>query len=512
MKHVLATYMRLSLEDIDKRTNALKDDSNSITSQRSLIHRHLDQNPELSGWMRMEFCDDGFSGTNFERPAFQRMIEMIKRGEISCIVVKDLSRFGRNYIEVGDYLEHVFPFLGVRFMSINDHYDSKHHAGRTVGTDIALKNLMYDFYSKDLSRKVKSSMGVRQRACKLVNSVPYGYMVLPQDKHTYVPDPEAAAVIRRIFRDVAAGISCTEVAKMLNAEGVLTPSQYKNRKKNRADGKASSQWTHPRIHAIIRNVKYTGVMLNHTRESRYLRDKNQRRVPREEWYVKENAHEALVSQEEFERANSMIRSRKDGERKQYDKSDRVYYCGYCGRKLERENGTVFSCATHRYQGGSACDRIRFRIEDIEAKALAEFTTKHLPERKKPEPPKHTENRSVVKLRDKRIKSEIERCHSQMVKGYQDYKEGRIGRDDYLRMKDALRAQEEQLKADLEKVETPETTPVSDTPQATHEAYSAAEIKELMLMAVERIEVFADSEIRMKLKSTQNAKVLKSEAT
>ncbi len=511
MKNVLAMYMRLSLEDIDKRTNVLKDDSNSITSQRSLIHRHLDQTPELSGWTRMEFCDDGFSGTNFERPAFQRMIEMIKRGEISCVVVKDLSRFGRNYIEVGDYLEHVFPFLGIRFKSINDHYDSKHHAGRTVGTDIALKNLMYDFYSKDLSRKVKSSMAVRQRDCRLVNCVPYGYTVHELDKHRYAPDPEAAAVIRRIFRDVAAGISCTEVARTLNAEGVLTPSQYKNKKKNRTAGKAGSQWTHPAIHAIIRNVKYTGVMLNHTRESRYLRDKNQRRVPKEEWYIKENAHEAIVTQEEFERANGMIRRRKDSERKEYDKRDRVYYCGYCGRKLERENGTVFSCATHRYQAGSACDRIRFRIEDIEALALAEFKTKHLPERKKPEIQRRTENRPVVKLRDKRIKSEIERCHTQMVKGYQDYKEGRIGRDDYLKMKNALRVQEEHLKEELEKVEKPETTPDSDVSQAAHEEYAEAEIKELMLTAVEKIEVFADSEIRMKLKSTQNENAQKSEA-
>ena len=124
MKQQIAIYLRLSLEDVDKRTTKVKDESNSIASQRMLINRHLDQNPLLCDLPRIEFCDDGFSGTNFDRPDFAKMIEYAKHGEISCIVVKDLSRFGRDYLEVGDYLEHIFPFLGIRFISINDHYDS----------------------------------------------------------------------------------------------------------------------------------------------------------------------------------------------------------------------------------------------------------------------------------------------------------------------------------------------------------------------------------------------------
>ena len=152
MKQQIAIYLRLSLEDVDKRTNKIKDESNSIASQRMLINRHLDQNPLLCDLPRIEFCDDGFSGTNFDRPDFAKMIEYAKHGEISCIVVKDLSRFGRDYLEVGDYLEHIFPFLGIRFKSINDHYDSAKHEGKTIGMDIAFKNLIYDYYSKDLSR------------------------------------------------------------------------------------------------------------------------------------------------------------------------------------------------------------------------------------------------------------------------------------------------------------------------------------------------------------------------
>ena len=139
MKERIAMYLRLSLEDVDKRSNSLKEESNSIVAQRSLIDSYLSQDTQLCSLPRMEFCDDGFSGTNFQRPDFTRMIECAKHGEISCIVVKDLSRFGRDYLEVGDYLEHIFPFLGIRFISINDHYDSLQHEGKTIGMDVAFK-------------------------------------------------------------------------------------------------------------------------------------------------------------------------------------------------------------------------------------------------------------------------------------------------------------------------------------------------------------------------------------
>ena len=158
MEKRVALYLRLSQEDVDRRTGTEKDESDSIASQRLLIEQHLQQCPDLRALPRIEFCDDGFTGTSFERPQFVRMIDMAKRGQISCIVVKDLSRFGRDYLEVGDYLEHLFPFLGIRFKAVNDHYDSDSHRGRTLGLDVAFKNLVYDHYSRDLSGKVKSAL------------------------------------------------------------------------------------------------------------------------------------------------------------------------------------------------------------------------------------------------------------------------------------------------------------------------------------------------------------------
>lgn len=245
----------------------------------------------------MEFCDDGFSGTNFIRPDFKRMIELAKQGEIGCIVVKDLSRFGRDYLEVGDYLEHIFPFLGIRFISVNDHYDSSNHDGKTVGMDITFRNLVYDYYSKDLSSKVKTAMRSKQEKGEFITCFTYGYKPSPENKHKMIIDEPAAEIVREIFDAVIAGKTTSEIAANLNARGIPTPQEHKGvrRKEN-----TEPQWTHPRIVYMIRNIKYTGVMTNHTRESRFIRDKNQRRVPMSEWIIHPDAHEAIIPREKWE--------------------------------------------------------------------------------------------------------------------------------------------------------------------------------------------------------------------
>ena len=156
-KHCIAVYIRLSMEDLDLSSGE-KDESFSIANQRNYIMAYLKQKEEFRDAKIREFVDDGHSGTNFQRPAVQEMLQLSRQGEIDCIVVKDLSRFGRNYLEVGDYLEQIFPFLGIRFVSINDGYDSRDFSGQTGGMDIAFKNFIYEMYSRDLSEKVKSGV------------------------------------------------------------------------------------------------------------------------------------------------------------------------------------------------------------------------------------------------------------------------------------------------------------------------------------------------------------------
>lgn len=447
MKEQVAIYLRLSLEDVDKRTNCMKDESNSIVSQRMLLTRHLDQNPNLCDLPRLEFCDDGFSGTNFDRPDFARMIECAKRGEISCIMVKDLSRFGRDYLEVGDYLEHIFPFLGIRFISVNDHYDSSKHAGKTIGMNIAFKNLVYDYYSKDLSKKVKSAMGMRQREARYVSTPPYGYRPDPKDKHHLILDMETAPVIRRIFTEIIAGKSCTQVAKGLNEDRIPTPSQHKGRTSN----STFPQWTHRTVHNIIENVKYTGAMVNHTRESRFIRDKSQHRVPREEWFIRENAHEAIVSHEEYDQAQAAIQHRKKSVRSAHDQSDRVYYCGHCGAKLEKANGTVFACPSHRYHDGSPCENVRWRksaLEDVIFEALKRqirITRMEVPQRKRATKRQAEHLGRQLTL----LKAQHDACGREKFTAYENYREGRLTADEYVASRDAITKKQAELELQLE---------------------------------------------------------------
>lgn len=452
MKQQVAVYLRLSQEDVDKRTNKVKNESDSIASQRSLINRHLDQNPILGVLPRIEFCDDGFSGTNFERPAFLRMIESARRGDICCIVVKDLSRFGRDYIEVGDYLEHIFPFLGIRFKSINDHYDSDLHEGSTVGMSIAFKNLIYDYYSKDLSKKVKSAMGLKQREAKYVNCIPYGYKVHPTEKHQIIIDEPAAAVVRRVFIDVIAGKTSTMIAKELNDEGVLTPAAYKS--VIRPPESKKQQWTHHTVLAMLHNIKYTGTMVNHTRESRHLRDKNQRRVPKDEWYIRENAHEAIVTQEEYQQAQGMIRRRKSSNRAVHDQSDRVYYCAHCGSKLEKANGTVFACPSHRYHEESLCSLVHWHkavLEEVIFEAL-----KRQIEVAKVEAAAVKESygsKGDALLRQLTLlKAQHDACGRDKLAKYEKYREGSISAEEYIEQKDAITQRQTSFKEQIAELE------------------------------------------------------------
>ena len=175
-ERILAEYLRLSVEDGDIVSKDAKAESDSIGHQRDLITRYIREKQIYPFIQPLEFVDDGYSGTNFDRPAVKEMLSLVRAGKICCIVVKDLSRFGRNYLEVGDYLEQIFPFMGVRFIAINDGYDSNDYIGTTGGIEIAFKSLLYDMYSKDLSEKMRSSLLIRRKRGDFIGPrAPFGY-------------------------------------------------------------------------------------------------------------------------------------------------------------------------------------------------------------------------------------------------------------------------------------------------------------------------------------------------
>jgi len=453
MPKAIALYLRLSQEDVDVRRNAAKDESNSISAQRSLITRHIDETPDLCNLPRLEFCDDGFSGTNFSRPDFQRMIELTKQGEIGCIIVKDLSRFGRDYLEVGDYLEHIFPFLGIRFISVNDHYDSSAHDGKTVGMDITFRNLIYDYYSKDLSSKVKTAMRSKQEKGEFITCFTYGYKPSPENKHKMVIDEPAAEIVREIFDAVIAGKTTSEIAANLNARGVPTPNEHKG---VRRKDKGEPQWTHPRITYMIRNIKYTGVMTNHTRESRFIRDKNQRRVPMSEWIIHPDAHEAIISREKWEQANEMLRNPKKVVKAVLEQPDRVYYCAHCGRKLRKTYGSdqYYSCVSAKYQHDSECSGIRLKrseMEDILVEALRaqiNFVKQTRQTAKKEKVSPSVECYRAITQVDK----ELAQLQNKKLERYEAYRSGEISRDDFIKAKDQITTQMDELTAKKEQLE------------------------------------------------------------
>ena len=453
MPKAVALYLRLSQEDVDIRRNAAKDESNSISAQRSLITRHINEIPDICDLPRLEFCDDGFSGTNFSRPDFQRMIDLTKQGEIGCIVVKDLSRFGRDYLEVGDYLEHIFPFLGIRFISVNDHYDSSAHDGKTVGMDITFRNLIYDYYSKDLSSKVKTAMRSKQEKGEFITCFTYGYKPSPENKHKMVIDEPAAEIVREIFDAVIAGKSTSEIAANLNARGVPTPNEHKGvRRKDKGD----PQWTHPRIAYMIRNIKYTGVMTNHTRESRFIRDKNQRRVPMSEWIIHPDAHEAIISREKWEQANEMLRNPKKVVKAVLEQPDRVYYCAHCGRKLRKTYGSdqYYSCVSAKYQHDSECSGIRLKrseMEDILVEALRaqiNFVKQTRQTAKKEKVSPSVECYRAITQIDK----ELAQLQNKKLERYEAYRSGEISRDDFIKAKDQITTQADELTVKKEQLE------------------------------------------------------------
>lgn len=507
MKQCIAIYLRLSQEDVDLKTNKAKDESNSISAQRNLIIRHLDQTPALCNLPRLEFCDDGFSGTNFDRPAFQEMIDQVKKGEISCIVVKDLSRFGRDYIEVGDYLEHIFPFLGIRLIAINDHYDSSKMDGNTAGMDVAFKNLIYDYYSKDLSKKVKSAMRMKQRNGGYVSCCLYGYKVLPGQKHKMVIDPEAAPVVRRIFMDVIAGKATSQIARELNAEGIPTPLEHKGVKR-KATNTQKPIWTHPRICDILGNLKYTGCMVNHTHESKKIRDTSQQRVPKEDWIIHENAHEAIVSIEEFEAAKAALRKVRPHNRKRAN-AGFPFYCAHCGRKLQRTYGTdvYFRCTTPYWDGSEdLCRAIRWTKTDIENVILnalkAQINLMSIEARSKAQDSlsKGTQLRQNMKV----LQSQIDANSQQKITCYMDYREGRITKDEFIVLRSKYQNQIDQDKEELSKAEVEYKNYCQAQDEIQKEgslvqhtsSLNDRVLKEIMYDAVERVNISSSHNIEI----------------
>ena len=256
----VAKYLRLSSEDSDLRQSG-REESNSIVNQRNLLDAFIERTPDLSSSKILEFCDDGWSGKNFERPAIKELLEQVRQGLIHCIIVKDMSRFGRDYLTVGNYISKVFPFLGVRFIAINDGIDSIRPSD-IDSLDTSFKALLYDLYSRDLSRKTRSARRSRAQKGEYFGARPlYGYVKNSERKNHLIIDPPAAEIVRRIFSMVGGGMSIAQTARTMNQQRAPTPMQDKTAKGMYAAWNCVSEvnfWTEAMVLKIVRDEQYTG--------------------------------------------------------------------------------------------------------------------------------------------------------------------------------------------------------------------------------------------------------------
>ena len=344
-QYLAAIYLRLSKEDDDRVKEGGKTESNSIANQRSLIKEFLKKHPEIT-FVR-EFCDDGFTGTDFNRPAFNDMMESIKRGEINCIIVKDFSRFGREYIESGNYLQKIFPRLGIRFIAITDNYDSanKDQAGNDIV--VPIKNFINDSYSRDISVKVRSNLEIKRKNGEFVGShVVYGYQRSEEDKHKLEIDKRAAAVIQRIFQMKVDGSSPEQIAKRLNEEGVLSPLEYKRycdiKLETSFKQQVKSEWSHVTVYRILQNEMYTGTLVQGKSYSVNYKVKTRKLKDKKEWTRTENAHEAIIPPGPFDLVQKLLRE--DTRSTMGDEKVALFsgkiFCAECHNTMARKRSVI----------------------------------------------------------------------------------------------------------------------------------------------------------------------------
>lgn len=503
----VALYMRLSRED-----NEVRDESNSISNQRKLLLGFLKKKQELADSPIVQYVDDGYSGTGFERPGFVEMMDGVKKGKIQCVIVKDFSRFGRDYIELGDYIEHIFPFMQVRFIAVNDGYDSEEYKGKTPDIDVPFRNLAYSLYSQDISDKIKSSLAVRRKKGLYVGSIPlYGYQ---RDKEGFLtPDEETKGTVQRIYREYLSGKGLAELARELNGEGIPSPKQHKiNKGLLRGEEEKSIEgknyfWVPTTLHQILRNETYTGVLSSSDYKSGSLGSGKRVFVPEDERVRVENAHPAIIDKDTFREVQERMKKRKKGEVQQFLLKGLVR-CGECGRLMVREKNR-FRCRYQKFTEHREVESIPEEdLEGIVWKAV-DVQLRLLEEKKavfQREKELCDEKRKKLIPDIKRKKMQAEKKREEIKQLYHQYRQGEIGKAEYLARKkwegnlaeemeselDGLEVEAERLRKKMEEVDADDAT--------LAEWLECRETKgKLLQFLIENIDVFAEKKIEIQWK-------------
>lgn len=437
----VAVYTRLSREDGDKT------ESNSITGQKEMIRDYVLKHKEMV--IVREYVDDGVSGVNFDRPGFKEMMEDIKKKKVNCIICKDLSRFGRNYVDAGRYLEKIFPFMGVRFIAINDNYDSNGEKSQQDSLIVPFKNLINDAYCRDISVKIRSQLDIKRKMGDFIGSfTTYGYKKDSENKNKLVIDEEAAHIVEYIFAQRIDGMCNSKIAEKLNDLGVPCPMEHKrkNGMKYHTGFRTNDRayWTPVSIMRILTNEVYIGTLCQHKRGTPNHKVKRVLDYDRSDWIIVENNHEPIIDKKDFETVQLLL----ERDVRTAPKSDSVplfsgfVFCGDCGCNMIRKtvpsgdkkyhylvcskNKSKKGCSPHSFSE-TKLEKIVFQLvsDHIENISRIDKVLEYIS--KLPEKQRRVFN---YETQIAKLESEIQRFRDLKLNLYSDMADGIITREEY----------------------------------------------------------------------------------
>lgn len=530
-KYLTAAYVRLSIEDSGRKG------ADTIEGQKKMLIDFINRQPDME--LAGVWCDNGETGTNFARPQFEAMMEKVKRGEINCIAVKDLSRFGRNYKETGNYLERIFPFLGVRFIAITDNFDTLTAERNDNGYIVPLKNIINEAYSKDISKKIASALSSKQKRGDFIGAwAPYGYSKNPDDKHKLIVNDETAPTVKQIFAWRLEGLSIVQIARRLNEDGVLSPSAYLYE-----TGRVKTEkyhgvlWHTMTVKSILSHPVYLGHMVQGRKRQSFYDGMNQIHTPESEWAVVRNTHEPIIDQATFDAVQKMAQERKTEYNSRLGKFDalgssknifkQLVYCTDCKRPLVRYKNVshekklwyTFICPTHS-DNPDICPKKSIR-EDRLTEIVKEAIQRQVALAADMDAVIQNINHSPTFCREveqhrSRItnaKRMLKRCQSLYDSLYQNYVEGLMNEGEYISLRERYKKQAEDSQNTISALEQSEQNGRRYTSenlflQVFTQFQSVEELTRDMLTAlIERIYIDGHNEVEIIFKYRDEYKAL-----
>ena len=472
-----ADYARISREDGDK------EESDSIGTQFDIIDDYIAHNDDITFIDR--YSDDGWSGTNFDRPDFMRLMEDIKKGKINCVIVKDLSRLGRNYILVGQYLEMIFPMLNIRFISVNDRIDSVKDPASINNALVSFKNVMNDEYCRDISNKVRSSLDRKRSKGEFIGSfASYGYMKDPDDHHHLIVDPVAAEVVKNIFDWFLQGMSIIGIAKRLNHMGIPNPSAYKRQcglNYKHPAGQLDSAWPDSSVKRVLKNRLYVGDMVQNKNRTKSYKVQVSVAVPEENWVIVPNTHAAIIDREKFETVQQLLmRDTRTSPGINHVSIFAGYIrCADCLRAMGKKSVAqsygkyhYYVCQTFRKAGRNLCTKHTIREKQLYDAVLATIQSQIDLAVSMDQLVNDLKSQNVRAAKSSRLEKmlqlkeeEYEKVSRCRIDLYPDWKAGILSRDEYLSLKAKIGEQLEQIEIAIanikEEISKYQSAPVSE---------------------------------------------------